>query len=531
MSLNNLILITLQHLVIGLIGFIGNSLVLMVFKKKLKDNETITFFIFHLAFTDLVCCLIFLPINYYHEYIILDDRGMESDFMCKLHTFINVVNISYSCLLMTLVAFERLFSIFYPIDKIFTILKAKIFMLILFSLCVTIGVLGSLSIGTEHQVFQQMLNNYNFSSSFLNSLESHKNTQIDSNNNSDSNNELVHKITIERIYLVEENSLINITYWANTGHCFPNNKIISHEVFMIIYRIQNSIVGLSFVVIFILYVLICGFVSKRRYLKMKRVQYYKQILYRSKQNTNLTNTKSEQTLSANISFMNCLGNQCENESSTEANPSMKCIENSNNQIEMNNQLEANSNCNIINNQINETNFEEKQNLSINDANSILELNLNQTDTNNKSTQTVNSSIAKIKKSKRYKKSISSKTVLKPKKISFTKKSKKLKNDLKSPFSTEGLPNYSNILIANIKTAFMLFVVTLIMIIVYMPAFLTALKLIEYNPFLWNIIYINNASNPFIYSFLNSNFRKNLRKRLRHWFKKIFRSNKKGMVNL
>jgi hypothetical protein len=77
-----------------------------------------------------------------------------------------------------------------------------------------------------------------------------------------------------------------------------------------------------------------------------------------------------------------------------------------------------------------------------------------------------------------------------------------------------LQNYTTSLVSNLKTAFMLFVVTLIMAIVYTPALLTSLGYINYNPLHWNIIYLNNAANPLVYSFLNANFRKSLRSRFR-----------------
>jgi hypothetical protein len=66
---------------------------------------------------------------------------------------------------------------------------------------------------------------------------------------------------------------------------------------------------------------------------------------------------------------------------------------------------------------------------------------------------------------------------------------------------------SKTVIASLKTAFMLFVATFIMILVYTPAILTSFEIISYNAYYWNILYINNASNPLVYSFLNSKFRK------------------------
>ncbi len=80
-------------------------------------------------------------------------------------------------------------------------------------------------------------------------------------------------------------------------------------------------------------------------------------------------------------------------------------------------------------------------------------------------------------------------------------------------------NYASIILANMKTAFMLFVVTVIMAVVYTPALLTSLGYLPYNPIYWNIIYINNAINPLVYSFLNPNFRQSLRTTFSKYFKR------------
>lgn len=88
-------------------------------------------------------------------------------------------------------------------------------------------------------------------------------------------------------------------------------------------------------------------------------------------------------------------------------------------------------------------------------------------------------------------------------------------------TTSSSNRYSTVLLANLKTAFMLFVVTLIMAIVYTPPLLTSLHIIDYNPIHWNIIYINNAANPIVYSFLNYNFRKNLKSTFRFCLGRLF----------
>ena len=49
---------------------------------------------------------------------------------------------------------------------------------------------------------------------------------------------------------------------------------------------------------------------------------------------------------------------------------------------------------------------------------------------------------------------------------------------------------------------MLFVVTVVFVITFLPAFLMVLKLIPYNIIVFYFYFANNVANPFIYSFMN-----------------------------
>lgn len=64
--------------------------------------------------------------------------------------------------------------------------------------------------------------------------------------------------------------------------------------------------------------------------------------------------------------------------------------------------------------------------------------------------------------------------------------------------------------ANIKTAGMLFAVTVIFFITFLPAVLIALHIIDYSPALFYAYFVNNVANPIIYSFMNKNFRDDVR---------------------
>ena len=206
-------IIIVQHVLISLTGIVGNLLVLLVYIKKLNDKQTITFFIVHLSVTDLACCLFLIPVNMYHE---LNIEQIRFDFMCKFHTFLNIINITYSCLLMTLVALERYLTIIWPLKKLVTKFRAKIAMLVLFVTCLVIGLLGCLSVGIYHKVY------------------------IASNTRSLDNN---------ATNINDLSAYGNLTsVWIPTYNCFPNNQIIPFAYFSYIRLLQNMIIIGCFVV-------------------------------------------------------------------------------------------------------------------------------------------------------------------------------------------------------------------------------------------------------------------------------------------
>ncbi len=66
-------------------------------------------------------------------------------------------------------------------------------------------------------------------------------------------------------------------------------------------------------------------------------------------------------------------------------------------------------------------------------------------------------------------------------------------------------------VANLKTAIMLFVVTVVFIVTFLPAFLMALQILPYDIIIFYMYFANNVANPVIYSFMNKNFRDDLKK--------------------
>ncbi|XP_059177758.1 uncharacterized protein LOC131957075 [Physella acuta] len=66
-------------------------------------------------------------------------------------------------------------------------------------------------------------------------------------------------------------------------------------------------------------------------------------------------------------------------------------------------------------------------------------------------------------------------------------------------------------LANIRTAIMLFVVAVVFIISFLPAWLMATRLISYHIIIFYTHFIYNVVNPVIYAFMNQSFRKELKR--------------------
>ena len=66
-------------------------------------------------------------------------------------------------------------------------------------------------------------------------------------------------------------------------------------------------------------------------------------------------------------------------------------------------------------------------------------------------------------------------------------------------------------LANIRTALMLFVVALVFIFSFLPAWLMAVKIIDFHILIFYMHYLYNVANPVIYAFMNQSFRRELKR--------------------
>lgn len=87
--------------------------------------------------------------------------------------------------------------------------------------------------------------------------------------------------------------------------------------------------------------------------------------------------------------------------------------------------------------------------------------------------------------------------------------KKKKNHRKSDATSTFRLKQERIRVNNIKTALMLSVVALVFIAAFLPAWLMKHKLIPFNVIVFYMYFIYNVANPFIYAFMNPDFRQKM----------------------
>lgn len=115
--------ITLAMLtVFSFFGVVGNALVLYVYVRK-RDRLTSTFFIIMLAAIDFITCCVIIPWTIYFEYV---QYSTMSDLFCKLYQFLVSSNIPFSVFIMVAIAVDRYFCICHPFMNAMTMRKAQI---------------------------------------------------------------------------------------------------------------------------------------------------------------------------------------------------------------------------------------------------------------------------------------------------------------------------------------------------------------------------------------------------------------------
>ncbi|XP_070578261.1 allatostatin-A receptor-like [Ptychodera flava] len=104
--------ITVFYGLITIIGFVGNSMVILVVLKEKKMRNTTNVFVFSLSIADLSFIVICVPVTALNHIL---GTWIFGRAMCKIMTYFTFVNVYASVYTLTVMSFDRFLAIVYPI--------------------------------------------------------------------------------------------------------------------------------------------------------------------------------------------------------------------------------------------------------------------------------------------------------------------------------------------------------------------------------------------------------------------------------
>lgn len=546
-----IIVITCMLSFFSVVGTTGNAFVLYVFSRK-KDKNTSTIFILALASIDFVTCLFLIPFTIVVEFM---HKRINSDAMCKVYQFFITSHVPFSAFIMVAIAFDRYFCICRPWMKFLDIRFAKRIIVCLLGFSLTLGLITSLAYGVYHRkttVYKNVTSDLTNTSYYSNKSEMDSPTDFSYDisykyqiSNCSALEKEISKEYRNTVYMCKFdgdvgnirhlNTSISETDFLYTGFCYPNEIILSREFRRIYQTFYALLFLIAFITVFILYALIYRSILVRRSKKLQTSLTYKYAsgkkaslltcMFSRRQNipelikmgpaeSNLNNQRMENKLNGSdtslgpVSVATCLTSTpvpCNSDNLGVEKISRK---GSSKSINFNNR---NLSAEIIK--------EESENSSGADG-----------------------AVSKIKITE---------NILKPAEVSSDppKKRQKRKGRFLKTLGKKGdgskntnkrrecventngeIAQQDNFKVttynicrkdtrksvrekhrlANIKTAGILFIVTVVFIIAFLPAWLMATKLIPPNMIVFYTYFIYNVANPVIYAFFNQSFQKEMK---------------------
>lgn len=546
-----IIVITCMLSVFSVVGTTGNAFVLYVFSKK-KDKNTSTVFILALASIDFVTCVFVIPFTIFVEFMY---KKVDNDAVCKIYQFFITSNVPFSAFIMVAIAIDRYLCICRPWVKVINIKVAKKIILCLLMLSLSLGLITSLAYGVYHKkavtklirnVTNEASDIHNVTFADANALLTNCSQTIGGLGTVDCiasraiNISLRQQLAAGRSLTVSFNSTVNVNDFVFTGFCFPNEVILSVEFRRVYQKIYASLFLIAFVVVFILYAWIYKSILTRR---SKRLQSSLTEKRPGHMRTSLLATvfkRKSRTQETIIMVANNSDVNKHNQENGKVNAlhPMRSVAidttvpvseitycgNDSFRTEVTRANSAHSLANEIGHD--GTTNGEKEN-----SDETSPLNENETKLHITSNNLTVPSSSPNNKKKRAKKNGNNYNKFNNLKHKHTNKNVKLisevkENDhtdhceLKESFRTTSCNVYRQDTrksvrekhrVANIKTAGILFIVTIVFVIAFLPAWLMATRLIvPPNMIIFYTYFIYNVANPVIYAFFNQSFQKEMK---------------------
>lgn len=481
---------------VSVIGIIGNLIVASVYWRK-KDKQTSTFFILILAFSDLSVCSFLIPMTIYFE---KEAFYTDNLFLCKTYFFMTTFSVPASCFLMTAISIDRYFCICRASKNIMTQTKAKVTVAVLLSLCGLLSVIPTLKATITVHSDRANITAPNMSEYALTTPSQNKNTAafestiiIDETQNT---------------YTLTNHSPHSLSNGPNSQCSISLDGFIGSLVMPFKMYFYDLIFCVSVIIISILYVIIYKEIYTRRKVKRNR----KQALANS--------------LINGTGVIVCSGANNNNVNNVSSKPSLNGVNGVDVTSETNNKNKASKKLYMKNNTVQNGfgDMELKSNYSTSQVNGnhVILNNLGSTHIGAAAAgaaQTGAATEGDATKAQAPQNECEQAPLIKTAATdgSGSPKTEKANGNMKerqaSLSNRRRSLSYGKQIIStkDIRTAFMLSVVTILFIVFYFPSILATRSLFFANDniFLVYLYFTNSAINPMIYCFLNPNFRSDL----------------------
>ncbi|KAL8574074.1 hypothetical protein ACOMHN_064272 [Nucella lapillus] len=255
----------------SILGVIGNAIAFYIFFKR-RNSSTSVIFILALAGTDFITCLVTVPFTMVFEAMLY---RLYYDGLCKLYMFFVTSTIPFSSLIMAGIAVDRYLCICHPFLHVLNVQRARIAVLCLALPAFTFGIITSMSHGqflmqkrllingtfllgtniSKEKVVQPLFRPY----SFLNVSDMAANM---------ADGHLIEHVTLENdtgLYPVQMYKEL-----VRNPECTMNDMYFSENFQEWFHNIYTSCYVLCFITVMVLYVLIYKSIFTRRAMKAKR---------------------------------------------------------------------------------------------------------------------------------------------------------------------------------------------------------------------------------------------------------------------
>ncbi|BFZ23279.1 hypothetical protein BsWGS_26318 [Bradybaena similaris] len=498
----------------SIVGSVGNGLVVLVFQ-RVRDKSTAQVFIISMAVIDLFTCMVLIPLTIFVEYTNAD---IKYDFLCKLYYFLLTSKIPMSALIMVAIAFDRYFCICHPLTRIITVFRARVIVVCLAFIASLLGVVMSLFYGVYqvHTIYDLKRIDEIARTNLTKHLE-----QLDSQQfQKDSYNDLhghVESVLLSNRFAFNETGVPRLIRTVYVGICSRNAVIFDVSLFHAYHRAFMAVYPICLVTIMILYFMIYRFMCLRRSKKLQQKlnlcsyvngdgTYENTRLVSGEIDESRGNSKNKTTptvdnpglFPTSISGSNGFTSASSLRESPEENTVLGTI-NAQESKTSENFLNSTTTRNTISSSPTTTNML----TPLDNDDSIPILSFSTSCCSNLKRGA--SDRAQLVSSRRHSRLPEQKYQWYKNRDSMKRYKGKSKRQ-KSPYSYHADRLREENRAANVRTALMLFTVTLVFMIAFVPSWIMAHQLIPYIAPVFFLHFVYHVANPFIYAFMNNTFK-------------------------